>query len=212
MDFTLGEAREISLLHEYDPVKAREYYLRNRVLKGRKKAAPEEPVGRIGSAVSITARPPAKKKPSLAAKRRRQRKEAEARVAALKVRLDRLRDILQELVKAAKARSGVDVEESKSPAQKQKDAKGKSPQTAAQKRDYAKRAKEKYDKEHQSTSKQAEELNKQIQAVEEKIRQARADLKEAIARGKKQTAPKNKSASKSKTEPEKAVDTKPGRR
>jgi translation initiation factor IF-2 len=83
---------EDSLSHVYDPVKRREYYLKKRQLKGRKR----------GSA--ITLKPRVKSKAEIAKERHAHLQE---QVAVLKGRLERLQAALKVLVAQAKARSGV---------------------------------------------------------------------------------------------------------
>lgn len=76
------------LVHDYDAIKRREYYLRTRKLKGRGHAS----------------KMPPKKTPAQRAAERR--KHQEAQIAALKSRLERLRDVLAAETKKAQARSG----------------------------------------------------------------------------------------------------------
>lgn len=83
---------EDSLSHGYDAAKRREYYLRNRHLKGRKHGSNKSMKPRVKSRAEI-------------AKERRAHLESE--VAALKGRLERLQAALKILVAQAKARSGV---------------------------------------------------------------------------------------------------------
>lgn len=171
-----------ALIHEapYDPSKAREYYLRTRKLKGRKAGAGDpQPSGRSGSAKAPTGKPRGRPKKTAAQKR----KEAEVQVAALKKRLERLKEVLSELVKAAKARSGVETktDKAKSKAQKNQDAKAKTPLTAKQKREAAKKAKENYDKTN-SPEKDVQELQAQIKDIKAKIQKAIEDAKKQSAR------------------------------
>ena len=125
-----------ALLHAekpYDAQKAREYYLRTRKLKGRKKGSGQPtPTGRNPRGAQPKAAPhPVKPRKTKAQKQ----KEAEVQVAALKKRLARLKEALAELVKAAKLRSGVETktDKAKSKAQANSDAKSRKPLTARQK-------------------------------------------------------------------------------
>jgi len=183
-----------ALIHEapYDPNKAREYYLRTRKLKGRKAGAGDpQPSGRSGSAKPTGAKRTAKPKKTPAQKR----KEAEAQVANLKKRLARLKDVLADLVKAAKARSGVETktDKAKSQAQKNQDAKAKTPLTAKQKREAAKKAKERYEETKKAPDKDIEELQAQIKDIKAKIKKALEDAKKQSARkSKSQTATKGR--------------------
>lgn len=83
---------EDSLSHVYDPVKRREYYLRQRQLKGRKHGSVKVTKPRVKSRAEI-------------AKERHARLEEQ--VLVLKGRLERLQAALKVLVAQAKARSGV---------------------------------------------------------------------------------------------------------
>lgn len=83
---------ENSLSHEYDPVKRREYYLRNRQLKGRKLGSGKVTKPRVKSRAEI-------------AKERHARLQEQ--VTALNGRLERLQAALKILVEQAKRRSGV---------------------------------------------------------------------------------------------------------
>lgn len=175
--------------HAYDPVKAREYYLRTRELKGRQSGTAIPAGQKPRSSAVIDTRSANNSRESQSARNKRRREAAERRVAELKAKLERLETLLDTLVKQAKARSGVEpTRESKSPAQKQSAAKGKSPQTAKEKRDAAKRAKESYEKNKKlSPNKEAENLEADIEAVREKIRKIRADLKATVKKSRTQS-------------------------
>lgn len=163
----------------YDPVKAREYYLRTRKLKGRKKAGVDEAVSRIQS----TPRPAANKsrpkaKINNATKRRRQ---AEARVAALEQRLEHMKDLLSRLVTKAKARSGVPEKktDAKKTDSKSTSSKSKEPSklTAAQKTAKAKASKKAYDKEMASPQAKVKQIREEMRQVQAKIDKIKQDLK-----------------------------------
>ena len=172
-----------ALLHggTYDPVKAREYYLRTRHLKGRRRAQARPPgPGRRPAVAQV------KPKQSSAARRA----AIEAEKAHLEKRLKRLKEVLRELVDAAKKRSGVDESKDtpKDKADRNAQRKKNRPLTAAQKRKKAKADKERYDKEHKDSPKsEIQQLRQQIQDIEERIRAAMAEA------GKKRP---NKTASK----------------
>lgn len=185
----------------YDPQKARDYYLRTRKLKGRRKASAVSPstnanvAERLGTKRPGAAKPAPKGKPKLsAAGKRRLRAKAEARVDALEARLDKLRDVLDQLVEAAKARSGVDPKEDKAKADKNTAEKDRKPQTAAEKREAAKKAKDKYEEENAGPSAKAKALESKIADVQEKIKKAQADLAQAgvEARARKKSKTKSK--------------------
>lgn len=172
---------------DYDPAKAREYYLRTRKLKGRKAGSKVAPVGRKPSAAKIAARPRPVAKKSAA----QHHKEVFARVEAMKGRLEKLRKLLRELTKQAQARSGVDPKKDK----KAKPTAGSKKLTAAERKEAAKRSAE-YRKKHEAELKketltdQEKRLNEQIKDVEAKIAKAKADLKAAVAKAR----PKNPAA------------------
>lgn len=184
------------LFHEYDPVKAREYYLRTRELKGRRPAAVK--VGGRAPGGGPSKAELAKRK--LEAERKAEKAKLQAKLAELEVRVDQLnRAIKQAKVEAMRRAGGVSEDtlnrmisqEVKSPGsskgmkdEKKPDAKAKDKgssepedKTAAQKRDAAKAAKEKYEKEHPEagdselrdkvtkTAERLEKLQKRIEAI-----------------------------------------------
>lgn len=172
----------------YDPAKAHEYYERTKKTKGRRPAAAKpEPKGRQPSAQEVPgARPGAK--PNRADTDSR-RAELKAKRDALEKRLDRLRDVLAELVKAAKKRSGGDPNASskdkgggksdKAPETKADKAdrntaeKKSKPETASQKKERASKAKEAYEKEHPNTlSEDVDILEAQVEDIQKKIQAA----------------------------------------
>lgn len=148
------------LVHNYDANKRREYYLRTRKLKGRKKG-------------SVKAAPPRKTRAQRQAERRRKQ---EAQIAALKGRLEKLRDVLAQLTKAAQARSGVDTKKpaSKTSASKQKSSGKPEKLTAAQKAAKAK-ADKKRQEELNTPEAQIKSLNEKIKTIQERIAKMRKD-------------------------------------
>jgi hypothetical protein len=184
-----------ALLHgeKYDAAKAREYYLRTRKLKGRQ-AGQQEPSGKPRSpAAKPTSGQRKGAAPSKSAAKRRA--ETKAKVTQLKARLAQLKSKLAELVKAAKARSGVDTPDkpktaSKAETPKEKAArnaadKSRRPLTAKQKADQAKRSKEHYAKtKDTSSSKDIEQLRAKIKDVEKQLRDAMASAKRNTSKGK----------------------------
>lgn len=189
------------LSHVYDPVKAREYYLRTRQLKGRQKGAKDPDPTYKQSKL----KPQSQRKPSARvsnkAKREAFKQETAERVARFKRRLERLEKVLDELVKQAKARSGVETETKKSSSTKTSSSSKSSsrdtkPKTAAQKREDAKKAAERRKKENPSGGKSEEKaLEEKIHDVREKIK----DMKAQIAAAKKKARSKKKPDAKSKT-------------
>jgi chromosome segregation ATPase len=171
----------------YDPAKAHEYYLRNRKLKGRVSRLEDKVSSRPSS--TRTTSGSAGGKPNRADTKSRQA-QLRAEKEALEKRLDRLRDVLKELVDAAKKRSGgnpnkKDDEKGKAPetqadkADRNKDQKKDKPETAAQKKEKAKKAKEAYEKEHPtSLSQDIDVLQSQVEDIQHKIKQALADARE----------------------------------
>ena len=164
----------------YDPVKRRQQYLRTRQLKGRQGMGGDlSPPS--NSRVSGTSN--AQMRPS-------RQKELLAQKAALEKRLDVLRDVLAQKVKAAKARSGAapSSAEKKEAADKAAKAKGgkdgapDKPLTAAEKAKKRKDSAEQYEKEKGMS------LSKEVQELQEQIKDIRTRIEEAIADSRKKTS------------------------
>ncbi len=141
------------LLHEYDAVKRREYYLRNRKLKGRHKKA-------------VVA--PAKKTHA------QRQKELQARIKRLQDRLEQLRVALKALTEAAQKRSGIDKNTAEKAASKYQSKTSSDPtskyhKTQKQKDDAAKAAK-KYRDKNATLNDQVKDLNNKIHAIRERIK------------------------------------------
>ncbi len=166
-----------SLLHEYDPLKRREYYLKNRELKGRRKNGRDDlgELSRFKTSVATAVKKKSKKTPA------QKRKAVAANLEALKGRLERLREVLRELVKAAKGRSGVKGDEKKS--------KDREPSklSAKQKAAAKKRSKEYYDKHKGTPEAQVKEIQAKIKEIQAKI----ADLRAKLASSNKKPAKKD---------------------
>jgi DNA repair exonuclease SbcCD ATPase subunit len=189
----------------YDPEKARQYYLRTRKLKGRNKVGDyDESKGRqYYRQATRASKAPAGAKPNRSKTTSRQA-ELAAQKEALEKRLDRLRDVLQELVDAAKKRSGVEKKESEKKAapetqtdkaDRNKAEKKSKPETTAEKKERAKKAKEAYEKENPSSlSSDIDILQSQVEDIQAKIKKAVADAQE-----RRNTAGTNDSKSGSKT-------------
>lgn len=168
-----------ALLHArapYDPEKARAYYLRTRHLKGRRAARAILPKGKKRP----TAVPVHVRKGGLS--RQEQLKDERDK---LERRLDRLKEVLAEKVKAAKKRSGIEVK-SKAPSKAKKDSTKKSTPdkalTTSQKKEKAAKAREDYKKEHgggTSTSQEIQQLRKQIADIRAKIKKAVEDAQKS---------------------------------
>ena len=161
----------------YDPVKAHQYYLRTRELKGRQpgKAIPPT-VGRPPKAIAKSIVHPAAKvikpppKPVVKKPAAPKKQSTADQVAALQTRLTTLRKVLADLVQQAKARSGV-ASKSTSPAKKE---------TAAQKKAASVAAKKFYDKHKnnktQTPSQQLKDLQSKVKVIQDKIKQMRAEI------------------------------------
>ena len=174
----------------YDPVKAREYYLKTRELKGRRKGSQAPtPSKQPARRETTTPAPRARKAGNSTAKQRR--KELEAKKAALEKRLDRLTEILREKVKAAKAlnapaqpkksvgkAASAKTSSSSSRKSSSSESRDRKPETATQKRERAKKAKEAYEKENPgSLSQDIEILQEQIKDIRSKIEKASEDAR-----------------------------------
>lgn len=161
----------------YDPIKSREYYLRTRKLKGRQpaKAAPLSSPGEGGRPVASGPKPSREKTNSRQA-------ELKAQRAALEKRLERLREVLSELVEAAQGRSGVKDTPAEKKAQAEKaaaDTKADKKLTPKQKREKAKQAREEYEKSGGSSlSNDVAELKRQVQAIQKRIKDALDDAQD----------------------------------
>jgi len=161
-------AEEILHRAAYDPVKAREYYLRTRQLKGRRPAAQVQPSGRRpGGGTSNAGMRPSR------------RKQLEAEKAKLEKRIEELKHALELLVEAAKKRAGVKPEkDDKDPKEtadrNSKEKKGK-PLTEKQKREKREAAREQYEKEKGMT------LSVEVSQLREQAQDIRAQLQAAIA-------------------------------
>jgi hypothetical protein len=183
---------------EYDPVKAHNYYMEVRKLKGKKSGGQSPPVLRRkpGSSNSSSGhRVPSKAQ--FAKKNPKQlRSEADARVASIRVRLGKLTAHLDQLMKEAVAR---DDAKNKS---KAKDTKSTTPQktsdsklTAAQKQQ-KQVADKKYYEEHKkpaptNASKPTEKDHQaEIDRVRAQITQVRVQLKAAIQKARQATSTK----------------------
>jgi hypothetical protein len=179
-----------ALLHAapYDAAKAHEYYLRNRQLKGRRHGGQVAPTGRPGGHGPAPA-PNHKSAKQL-------RADAEARKAALRARLDRLHQILSDLVKRAKARSGIKAPATKKAAATPSSSRAKGHMTPKEKREARDRA-EKYRKEHpKPADASAKQLHQEIADVQAKIKKARADLRASAQRARQHAQSHSKTASK----------------
>jgi chromosome segregation ATPase len=149
-----------NLVHDYDAVKRRQYYLRTRKLKGRTKAAVKPTI-------------PKKTRAQRQAERRR---KLEADVAALKGRLAKLQAVLAELTKAAKARSGVKDKTAPKKSTSTSKTTGAQKLTPAQKDKAAKAAEEYREKNPDKVlSEEIKSLNSKIKTIQERIAKMRKE-------------------------------------
>lgn len=147
------------LIHAYDSAKRREYYLRNRNLKGRNH----------GSAVKGA--PPKKTRAQRQAERR---KKQQAQIAALKGRLEKLRNVLAAETKAAQIRSGVKTAKSADKESSSKQGDSSEKLTASEKAAKAKAAKKLREKNADpSLDQQIKSLTEKIKKVQERIMKMR---------------------------------------
>lgn len=188
------------LIHAYDPVAAREYYLRTRELKGRAPGAGAEPVSVRNAAKASAESQAAKQK--VASERANDRAALQAQLAELEVRVDQLnRAIKQAKVEAMRRAGGVSEEtlsrmisaEVKSPGSSKEMGKSKDEpakeqdkgsseteeKTASQKRDAAKAAKEKYEEENPESGNEA--LQEKVTKTAERLEKLQKRI-EAIGR------------------------------
>lgn len=180
----------------YDPIKAHEYYMRTRKLKGRKLGQHLEPLSKnAGKAVteSLVKKNATKPIPVTHPKIKtpeQQRRDVEFKVKRLKAELKRLHAILRRLLNQSQGRIVVDAK-GKPVSSTSKTAKpaGKASAdsrklTAAQKREAAKRSKEYYQKHKTeiSATEKEKQLKAQIHETGLKIAKARSDLKASVAR------------------------------
>lgn len=185
-----------TLMHEYDPIKAREYYLRTRELKGRATANSDpESVRRAREAEAKAEQ----KADDVEAQREALKEALKVQLEELEVRLEQLKAAVKNGKLAAMRRAGVSEEtlsrmisqEVKSPgstqggtkdekgekdAEKGSDAEGESkdqkPKTQSQKNKDAKAAKERYEEEKKANPNPddaLEELQSKVDAAQEKI-------------------------------------------
>lgn len=181
----------------YDPAAAHLYYLRTRQLKGRQPAAIKTTTTRPPAKVVLKTPIKPKAKPVVLSKKEAAKLSAEAakQVAALQKRLAQLRIVLRELVKLAKARSGI-----KTPPSKTHPAVGAAKLTPTEQKKAAAAAHAYYEKHKAQTkaatpSEQKKQLEAQIKQIEAKIAAMRAQLKLAVAKA-QQTIANHPSASK----------------
>jgi hypothetical protein len=188
------------LIHDadYDPQQRREYYLRTRELKGRKKIGigrPSAPTVRDRERATLPFTTQPAKRPELKPKPKTSKTaEIEARVAELKARLEQLREVLRQLVKEAQIRSGADPTEAGKPGTSQKPTKKpeKTPEklTPEQQAAQEKAAEEYYEKNKDKIlADQVKDLDTKIKAIQAKIKLMREQANFIPPRTKPTTSP-----------------------
>jgi hypothetical protein len=171
----------------YDPVKAHQYYLRTRKLKGRKKAAPKPPklstkVGGLGAAVAKAAQKRPTQIEDLSPQQKRELQVvARARVQKAQKKLNELNKKLKERIAEAKEAERK-AKKPKSAADKAKDAREAKKyrdkhKTEISSKSKAKRASDKASGKDTSSSNSVEGLKKQIASVEKELATAKAKQK-----------------------------------
>jgi len=170
---------------EYDPEYARQYYLRTRQLKGRKRGLADLPASRAASGKGSL--PTSSKQDSPVQSITKERTEQ------LKARLEKLKVLLKQLLEEAHKQSGMEPPK-KEDSPKDPNSSGSSgpakPKTQAQKR-AAKEALDKYKKEHKNdqpkeVKKTDEQLSNEIEQVRAKIKEIRQKIAESVAKAKEQ--------------------------
>ena len=146
----------------YDPVKAREYYLRTRKLKGRKKGSFEPTSGNRNATYTVKTGSGGKGQVRLTAQQlTEQRAYADARVESISKKLKDLNDRLRKKMAAAR--------------------KANKPPTAAEKAKAAREARKYRDKHKQEIKTKARQAAKKAPAKKSSSRDTVASLKKSIA-------------------------------
>lgn len=159
------------------PAERHQRYLREQKLKGRKVGS-STPAPKLRPKDSVTRAPtplPKKTPVDPAAKRA----ATEARIKGMQGRLEKLRELLKQLVEKAQERSGVEEPEETKPSKTAKSS-DKKPLTEAEKTDAAKKAEEWREKNPDKVLDQkVQRIESQIKNVEEKISEMRKKLAES---------------------------------
>jgi len=172
---------ELTHFAPYDPLKAHQYYLRTRKLKGRRRGR-AEPTGPAGQASKIlrgpTGRQPVRNNPQL----HRQRQAAAARVSVLRKKLtelnSKLKEKLAEQRKAeAEAKKGPSASDKREAAERSKDWRAKNQQKVKQQE--ARRAAK--DKKEPATKKSGGGEDS-IEGIRTAITKVKGALDKAVAR------------------------------
>ena len=178
-----------ALLHAvlpYDPIKAREYYLRTRNLKGRQGGVEQTPTSSSKSVVPVRI---IKSVSPLKVTSKQRQDAVNARVSDLRKRLDTLKITLQELVKQSKTNTKRDNESVKRETSQGRSEK-RSDLTTKQKREASTRSKDFYEK-NKKPSDTPVDVEENIRKVREKIKKIRAELRIAISQARTSIANPN---------------------
>lgn len=175
-----------TLIHAYDPVKRKEYYERTKKLKGRRRGRQDTSSSNQNAVFQD--------------QKKNKRSQTEIRIAAYKLRLEKLKKVLAQLVAEAKKRnqenSGSKDPEKATKEQSKEQSKERSkdkskdkPLTGQEKAEARKRSKENYEKnkDKQSLSEQEEKLKDELKEVREKIQKVRAELKGSVNKARNKT-------------------------
>lgn len=153
------------LLHAYDAAKRREYYLKNRQLKGRTRST---------ASLASPKRTNAKKLPAKKTHAQRQ-KELEARVVRLQAKFKQLQAALKVVIEAAQKRSGIEKNtaekvQSKYEPKKSADPSSKYEKKTQKQKDAAAEASQKYRDKNEVLTDQVEDLNNKIKSIRDRIK------------------------------------------
>jgi hypothetical protein len=146
-DFQLSQ-----LAHIYDPIKAHEYYMRKRHLKGRKKGSAPPPPGQANPPQGPKVLLPHRKAKGSKTLKEQQKVKLKSHIDALQTRLVRL----EKLIKQKEATLAKDQKLNKGKAKQNRKGKAKGPQSAAQKAAHKQK-----NKQYQQTHKQQLKLKAQ---------------------------------------------------
>lgn len=168
---------DVILLHyAYDPVKAHEYYMQNRELKGRKPAVKKTPTRSIGANAAAKSGAQLAQKPIIA-KPNSAKIKAQAQVAVIQKRLNTLNNVLKGL-EAEKRAADKKASEKKATSSTSKSSESDRKLTVKQKAENNKRAKDYYkDNKQEIAKKNAKEAKPKEKTLDEKIAYVKDQIK-----------------------------------
>lgn len=173
---------EVILLHyEYDPVKAHEYYMRNRQLKGRKPAVRKTSTPSMGPNAAAKSGAQLSQKPVIT-KPNAAKAKAQAQVAVIQKRLNALNNVLKGLEAekraADKKASDKKASDKKATSSTSNSSGPNRKLTAKQKADNNKRSKDYYkDNKEEIAKKNAKEAKPKEKTLDEKITYVKDQIK-----------------------------------